>query len=85
MGRFDCHSLSKIGCLWLEIVKGLVSRLSSLFYHASLIIVESRFNEVPRDWLNFFFISRVRYIEPTSFLRFSPTRPYGAREVGERT
>ena len=28
-----------------------------------MITVEPRFNEVPRDWANWFVISRVRYIE----------------------
>ena len=27
------------------------------------VTVEPRFNEVPRDWANWFVISRVRYIE----------------------
>ena len=31
MGKFDCHSLSKIDCLWLDILEGPVSRLTSLF------------------------------------------------------
>ena len=31
IGKFDCHSLSKIDCLWLDILEGPVSRLTSLF------------------------------------------------------
>ena len=40
-------------------------------YKSYLGTVEPRFNEVPRDWANWFVISRVRYIENlviTSFL-----------------
>ena len=32
-------------------------------YKFFLSIVEPRFNEVPRDWANWFVISRIRYIE----------------------
>ena len=45
--------------------------------------VEPRFNEVLRDWGNFFIISRVRYIENlylTSFLKNNQ----GARYIGEQ-
>ena len=38
--------------------------------------VESRFNEVPRDWGNLFVISRVRYIEKLDLTNFWENRQY---------
>ena len=37
--------------------------LSIIINYRKLSTVEPRFNEVPRDWGNWFVISRVRYIE----------------------
>ena len=58
MGRLYCHSRNKIGSLWLDILKGPVSRLTSLF------------KQVPRDWGNSFVISRVRFIEHLHLTNF---------------
>ena len=47
-------------CAWIKLIFSPVHAIAST--QASSFTVEPRFNEVPRDWENWFFESRVRYI-----------------------
>ena len=60
--EFENHVLSENVGKEIILKTGFTKVVTERYNHDDLT-VEPRFNEVPRDWANWFVISRVRYIE----------------------